>query len=204
MSADYTLSMSAASLRLPDVLITIRAYLECRDWSQARRRIIDENLYQLNAVSSRKRVSAELIKRLRTLSDEELQFVLDAYGDDQRAMLWVSNCRTYPFIAHLAQDVVKARYDGTVTDYTVGAFEAFFERESQLHPELLDLSREGHKKLRNVTFRLLADCGLVQPTSRTKSEGTITPLHPSPDFAKVLDPMRHAETARWLPGVIAL
>ncbi len=204
MSTDYALSMSGASLRLPDVLITIRAYQEAGDWGEARRRIIDDNLYQLNAESSRKRVSGELVKRLRTLTDDELQFILDSYGDDQRAMLWVSICRTYPFIAHLAQDVVKARYDGTVTDYTVGAFEAFFDRESLLHTELLDVSKEGHKKLRNVTFRLLADCGLVQPTQGAKSEGTITPLHPSPDFALALDPMHHAETARWFPGRIGL
>lgn len=204
MSVAYPLSMSAASLRLPDTLATARAYLSCHSWPQVRRAAIDDNLYQLNAVSSRKRVAAELIKRLSTLTEDELAFITSTYGDDQRAMLWVSICRAYPFMASLAQNVVKARYDATIFDYTVGAFEAFWEEESQDHPELLSISPKGHSKMRNVTFRLLVDCGLVRPTPAAKSEGTITRLHPSPQFAQALDPARRAQAAAWFPGRLAL
>ncbi|MGI6218141.1 MAG: BrxA family protein, partial [Coriobacteriales bacterium] len=51
MPSDYSLSMSGASLRRPESLITARLYLENHDWKQARRQIIDDDLYQLNAVS---------------------------------------------------------------------------------------------------------------------------------------------------------
>lgn len=194
MSKDYSLSLTGSSARKAEALITARLYLELGDWAAVRKQIIDYNEYQLNAPSSIKRVSSELIKRLKTLNDNEIAFFANSYGDDQLAMLWVSICRTYPFMSGLSRNVIVDRYARMVPDFTPGAYEAYFEEEAEFHPELFALTEESKKKMRNQVLRMLIECRLVT------EGGRITPLYPSPAFAAAIDP-EHREDLRLFPGV---
>jgi len=192
--AGYSLSMSGSSVRRPETLETARMYLEIGDWKEVRRRVIDENVYQLNAISSRKRVAGELVKRLSTLTDDEVNFLVSSYGDDQSAMLWVSVCRTYEFVSTLSVSIIKDRYNSGIPSFTEGAYEAFFEQEAEIHPELDKLTEEGRKKMRNQILRMLVECDLVS------EDGTITPIYPSPSFASAIDP-GHLDDLDLFPGV---
>ena len=192
--AGYSLSMSGSSVRRPETLETARMYLEIGDWKEVRRRVIDENVYQLNAISSRKRVAGELVKRLSTLTDDEVNFLVSSYGDDQSAMLWVSVCRTYEFVSTLSVSIIKDRYNSGIPSFTEGAYEAFFEQEAEIHPELDKLTEEGRKKMRNQILRMLVECDLVS------EDGTITPIYPSPGFASAIDP-GHLDDLDLFPGV---
>lgn len=194
MPSKYCLSMSGSSVRRPDTLATARLYLESRDWPTTRKKVVEENLYQLNAESSRKRVAGELLKRLQTLSDDEIEFLVNSYGDDQSAMLWVAVCRTYEYVRDLSASVIRGRYESGIPTYTEGAYEAFFEEQLATHEELERLTPASRKKMRNQVFRMLVECGLVS------EEGDITPIHPSPDFARALD-QGHQDDLDLFPGV---
>ena len=194
MPSSYSLSMSGSSVRRPETVETARLYLDLGDWNAVRRKVVEENLYQLNAESSRKRVAGELIKRLRTLTEDEVRFLVDAFGDDQSAMLWVSVCRTYQFVSDLSANVLRDSYGSGIPTYTEGAYEAFFEQEAEVHPELARLTEAGRKKMRNQVFRMLVECDLVT------EDGTITPLHPSPAFVSAIDG-EHAGDLDLFPGV---
>ena len=194
MSSGYSLSMSGSSIRRPETIETARLYLELGDWAEVRKDVVENNLYQLNADSSRKRVSGELIKRLRTLTDDEIRFLVGSHLDDQSAMLWVSVCRTYQFVSDLSASVLRDRYEAGIPTYTVGAYEQFFERESEDHPELTRLTDAGRKKMRNQIFRMLVECDLVS------EDGAITPIHPSPAFARAVDEA-HQDDLDLFPGV---
>ena len=69
MSGKYALSMSGSTARVQECLIAARTYLELGDWNAVRKSIVEDNLFQLNAPSSRKRVASEIVKRLRTLTE---------------------------------------------------------------------------------------------------------------------------------------
>ena len=194
MPSSYSLSMSGSSVRRPETVETARLYLDLGDWNAVRKQVVEDNLYQLNAESSRKRVAGELVKRLRTLTDDEIRFLVGSYGDDQSAILWVSVCRTYQFVSYLSANVLRDRYGSGIPTYTEGAFEAFFEQEAEVHPELARLTEAGRKKMRNQVFRMLVECDLVT------EEGTITPLHPSSAFVGVIDD-GHAQDLDLFPGV---
>lgn len=194
MPSTYSLSMSGSSIRRPETLETARMYLGLGDWIEVRRRVVEGNLYQLNAESSRKRVAGELIKRLRTLTDDEIRFLVDSHLDDQSAMLWVSVCRTYQFVSGLSATVLRDRYESGIPTYTEGAYEAFFEREAETHPELSKLTEAGKKKMRNQVFRMLVECDLVS------EDGAITPIHPSPSFVRAID-AAHQDDLDLFPGV---
>lgn len=194
MASKYCLSMSGSSVRRPDALETARIYLELGDWAKTRKQVVEDNVYQLNAESSRKRVAGELVKRLMTLSDAEIRFLVDSFGDDQSAMLWVSVCRTYEFVRDLSTSVLQSRYESGIPNYTEGAYEAFFEEQAALHEELERLTPASKKKMRNQVFRMMVECDLVS------NQGDITPLHPSPDFVRAID-VSHRDDLSLFPGV---
>lgn len=194
MPSKYCLSMSGSSVRRPDTLATARMYLELGDWNNTRKQVVDENLYQLNAESSRKRVAGELVKRLRTLTDDEVRFLVDSYGDDQSAMLWVSVCRTYEFVRGLSASILRERFESGIPTYTEGAYEAFFEEQAALHEELERLTSASRKKMRSQVFRMLVECDLVS------ERGDITPIYPSADFARAID-IAHQDDLDLFPGV---
>lgn len=181
VSKEYPLSFVGSSIRRAETLIAARLYLENRDWNETYRAIIDENLFDLDAESSRKRVGSEIVKRTKALTDDEIKFLVTSYGDDQLAMLWVSACRTYPFVRRVSEELIVGRYERSASDYTPGAYEVFFENEAEIQPELAELSATTKKKVANQVFRMLVECRLVS------EEGEITPLHPTPLFRKALD-----------------
>ncbi|MGI6033283.1 MAG: DUF1819 family protein [Coriobacteriales bacterium] len=196
MSKDYCMSMSGSSARIPESVIAAQTYLELRDWNATRKSIVDDNLFQLNAVSSRKRVSGEIVKRLRTLTDDEVAFFSSAYGDDRCAMLWVAICRTYPFVRDLSEQLLAGRYNRTIPDLTREAYDVFFEEQSEIHPELTALTEKSRDKVRNVVFRMLDECKLVN------KQGKITPLHPTSSFKSSLDE-EHRDDLLLFPGKVA-
>lgn len=194
MAGDYNLSITGATLRRPDTVETARLYLELGNWAEVRRRVVEGNAYQLNSEASLKRFAGDIIRRLRTLTDDELRFLVGSHSDDQSAMLWVSVCRTYPFVSGLSARVLRDGYEQGIPAYTEGAFEAYFEQEAEMHPELLDLSLRSHKKVRTQIFRMLVECGIIA------EDGAITPIHPSPAFARAVD-AGHQDDLDLFPGV---
>ena len=193
MPAKYCLSMSGSKVRMEESMLAAEMYNESKDWDAVRRRIVDENLFQLNAVSSRKRITAEVVKRLRTLTDGELEFLGGSYGDDRCAMLWIAVCRTYQFVRDLSEQMIAGRYNRTIPDFTAEAYDAFFEEQAEIHPELVALSDESRKKMRSQVFLMLSECRLLS------ADGKITPLHPTPMFKAAVDEARR-DDLRLFPG----
>ena len=159
----YALSFTAASIRRPECVILARAFAQTPDWDVVRHACIEEDLLMIRSESSRKRVSGELVKRLRNLSADELAYLAlpCADADGQGAILWVAVCRTYPFVADFVCQVVADRWHSGKRDLPVGAYESFFEEASLVHPELARLSDLTRPRLRNQLYQMLRETGLV-------------------------------------------
>ena len=78
----YSLSFTSIGARRPETVEVARAYVDCFDWTEVRRRIVEDNIISLNKESTRKRVGSELVKRLRMLDTDEMAFLADAVDDD--------------------------------------------------------------------------------------------------------------------------
>ena len=100
----------------------------------------------------------------------------------------------YEFVHDLSIGILKERYESGIPTYTTGAYEAFFEEQAALHAELERLTPGSRKKMRNQVFRMMVECDLVS------EQGDITPIHPSPDFARVID-VDHRDDLDLFPGV---
>lgn len=176
----YSLSFTSIGARRSETVEVARAYVDCLDWTEVRRRIVEDNIISLNKESTRKRVGSELVKRLRMLDADEMAFLADAVDDDQLAMIWVVICRTYPVLRAFSTNVVAARFSKMVPDVPRTAWTAFVDEESMDHPELAHLTDKSRKQLEIRAFGMLRECRLLDDAYN------ITPLYPSPRFATLV------------------
>ena len=193
----YALSFTAATARQADMLVLARCYLACNDWQEVLRQVREDNILGYNRPASAVRVAQELIKRLRTLSQEELAFFGRSVDDDTHAMLWVSICRTYPFLRDLSEQLVAGRWNNMMGNLPVQAVDAFMDEQKHEHERLARTTESTQSKLRSTSLTMLRECKL-----RTR-DGTITPLYPSAEFVELVR-ANHPEDLALFPRVGAL
>ena len=186
----YSLSFTSIGARRLETSEVARAYVDCLDWTEVRRRIVEDDIISLNKESTRKRVGGEIIKRLKTLDTDEMTFLADAVDDDQLAMTWVAICRAYPVLRSFSTNVVAARFSNMVPDVPRTAWAAFVDEESIDHPELARLTEKSRKQLETRTFGMLRECRLIDGSYN------ITPLYPSNRFVTLV-----RERAPWDLGL---
>ena len=196
-SENYCLSLTGAGTYRAETLEVLHAYLECRDWREVRRLVVEDNLINLNSDGNRKRIGGEIIKRLQTLAIEELEYFDESIDDDQSAMLWVALCRTYPILYSFARNVLAARYANMVPDLPKTSYLAFTEEIEFDHPEYARLTESSKKKIEIRIFGMLRDCRLID------SAFLITPLYPSVRFVELVG-QTSPEDLKLFPKVGAL
>jgi len=180
MSSNYCLSLTGAGTYKQEMVLLARAYLDSGSWDTVKASILNDNLLQLNTDSNRKRIGSELIKRLKTLSPEELEFLANAAGDDLSAIVWVAFCRTYPFVREFSNELIAERFARMKPDVPKEAYQAFVEDKMYEHPELAKLTDSSREKVKIRVFGMARDCGLLDRS------GTITPIYPNPSFVSLI------------------
>ena len=103
----YKMSFTAGTLLFRESVIISDLYLETKDWSATKEKVITTNLLQSRTTSSSKRISTEAIGRLKCLNDDELDLLSIGEYQEQLEMVWLSICRQYPFIKDFAIEVIR-------------------------------------------------------------------------------------------------
>lgn len=112
--------------------------------------------------SSRKRVTSELVKRLRNLTPAELAALVDPPSTAfASALCWLSICRTYEFVYGFTVNVMGERWHEGVRTLPPGAYEAYVADVSVAHPELESLSDQTKERLRSQLFTMLREMGFL-------------------------------------------
>jgi len=136
-------------------------YLDLGNWNAVRDKVITNNLLQTRTLNTLQRVCREVISRLRIMSQSELEFLVEANHQEQAYLLWLAACRRYRFIADFAVEVLRERYITLKSDLTYEDFDSFFNRKSEWHSELDNISSATRGKLRQVLFKMLRDADLL-------------------------------------------
>lgn len=147
----------------PEVSFLIsRRYLDCHDWEEVSRWAVAENILQSRTINTSKRVSAELIYRLKMLNDDELSNLVEASFEERKIWLWIAICRAYRLVREFAVEVVRERYlSGDITPLSLGSFDAFYEQKSAVEPIIAAISSSTLVKIRQKTFQLLMEAGII-------------------------------------------
>ncbi|MCC5808700.1 MAG: DUF1819 family protein [Opitutales bacterium] len=155
------MSFTTGALLQRDSVKVAALYLDLGVWNSVREKVVAENLLQTRTLNTLKRVCREVISRLRTLSLDELEFLVDASHQEQAYLLWVAVCRRYRFIGDFAVEVLRERYITLKSDLTHEDFDAFFNRKSEWHLELDRVTPATRSKLRQVLFKMLREADLL-------------------------------------------
>ena len=158
----YRLSFTAGGLLLAESLALAARFLEIGDWNSVQVWAVETNLLQARTLSSAKRICSELITRLSRLSNTELQRLVASHSDERRVWLWIAICRAYALIREFAVEVVHERYlAGTRDPLTLADYQEFLERKMVAGDELAKASSATRAKIRQKTFQLLQEVGLI-------------------------------------------
>lgn len=162
MAGRLSLSYTAAGIRRAETVSLAKAYAGLRDWSAVRKSSVDDDLLMIRQESSRKRVTGELVKRLRNLMPAELAALAEPQSASlASALCWLAICRTYEFVRGFTVNVVGERWNEGVRTLPPGAYEAYVAEESAVHPELEALSDQTKARLRSQLFTMMREMGFL-------------------------------------------
>jgi hypothetical protein len=136
-------------------------FLQLADWNAVREKVLADNLLQTRTITTSKRVSREIIYRLKTLSPDELDLLIHGTVHEQGYLLWIAVCRCYRLVADFAVEIIRERYLGLKIDLHYEDFDSFFHKKSESHPELDRIRPATRNKLRQVLFKILREAELL-------------------------------------------
>ena len=119
------------------------------------------NVLQRRTNRSGSIVSREVISRLSTLRETELEIVANGTAQERSHVMWVAACRRYSLIAEFAQEVVREKFLLMTPLLTLEDFDGFVRTKSLWHDELNNIAESTYKKLRQNVFRMLRDAALL-------------------------------------------
>ena len=176
----YNMSFSSGGLFFNESIRTAEIYLENKDWKLVRDNVLNNNILQARTESSLKRITREVIYRLRLLTGNQVTLLVNGSRQDQNLLLWLSVCKRHEFIKDFAVEIMREKYLRFSYELTQQDYDIFYNRKSEWHPELEKLSEMTRKKLRQVLFRIIREAELVT------GEGMIVPVFFTGDLAKVI------------------
>lgn len=150
----YDFSFTASSLRLNEMLLVARAIHDGAEVDYT-------NDLGGGKSSTGTRMLSEFKKRISHLTPEQLDVLLNSDLVTQKQLTMVSVCKAYSFIREFIVEVVREKvlvYDYQITD---GDYISFYRRKFDLHEEMDSLTELTEKKIKQVTFKMLEQAGLI-------------------------------------------
>ena len=161
MITDYLMSYTAAGLMYPESLAIAEAYVKTYDWKKTWEQIRIENLMQKRSQASIERQRGELVKRLKTLDNSEMEELVSTDPDRQRELLWISVRRTYPFIDDLCTELLPEKAISSDPVITSADLRAFYDQKSMEHEKLRDYTESTRGKLIRTAMTLMRQAGII-------------------------------------------
>lgn len=181
-SKPYRMSFSAGGLCVPESVKLAQLRRMHGDWETVREYANDQRVLGFRTQSSSRRTVRELIDRLQKLSITELDLLSEVNSKEQALLLWLAVCRTYPFIAQFAVEVLQEHFLSLRMAVSYDDFDQFYDAKAEWNEVLAQLSPSTRAKLRQVLFRMMREADILS------IDGTLHPIYLPPaiknDIAK--------------------
>lgn len=108
-----------------------------------------------------RRYFKEMCKWINTLTESQINVLLEGSYKVQNEITFIAACKHFDFIRDFIIEVVREKY--LVYDYEItdGDYISFFRRKAEYHPEMNKLTQVTQKKVKQVTFKILEQAGLI-------------------------------------------
>lgn len=157
----YNMSFTAGGLFLMESIPVAEAYLKLKNWEQVKELVLAENTIQSKTNASLVRFNREIVSRLQLLTDEQIKLLLEGSIGERKLILWVAICRKHKFINDFAIEVIREKFLQLNYKITYKDFDIFFNKKSEWHDELDQLTDSSRNKLRQVLFRMLREADIL-------------------------------------------
>jgi len=150
----YNFSFTAASLRTRELTLVAKHVLE--------HPIEDiEGVLGNGKRATGKRYFVEMVKWLNVLTNEQQALLLTGSFNVQKEITFIAVCKNFAFIRDFIIEVIREKH--IVFDYEItnGDYLSFFRRKAENHPEMDKLTEVTQNKVRQVTFKILEQAGLI-------------------------------------------
>ena len=150
----YEFSFTASSLRLNEMILVANSILDERDIDYV-------NELGNGKASTGKRMYSEFHKRLVRLTNTQVELLANGDLITQKQIAFLSVCKAYSFLRDFVVEVIREKF--LVFDYeiTEGEYISFYRRKTELHPEMDELTEITQNKIRQVTFKILEQAGII-------------------------------------------
>jgi hypothetical protein len=191
----YTLSFTAASLRPELARIVAETFIACRDWDQAKRKVLEDNALQARSPASAIRMEREFRQRLQMLTMKQIEILATAPLDGRRAIAWLSVLKHSIFVFNFAAEVLRGKIEDMDPVIRPSDYENFVAAQMGAHPEVARLSTNTKEKIRRVTKTMLREAGILGDRN-----GPLTLRRPilPPDVVTAIV----SDNRKWLAGFL--
>lgn len=141
-----------------------------------------EAILKKGKTATSKREFREIARRLRELTPAELELLATGPLPTQKQAAFLAICKAYAFIRDFVIEVVRDKYLGFDFQIHEGDYRSFYKRKRELHPEMDKLSESSEKKVRQRTFTILAQAGIID-NARSRR---IQPQIVAPELARAI------------------
>lgn len=161
MMNEYSFGFTTGAAFLQESLTIAGLFRELKDWAQVRDSVVTRNLLQARTESTLKKIYGEVSRRLKHLSNDELELLSSGSDQEQMQIIWLAICRQYRFISDFASEVIsehchRGRYQLLLDDY-----DAFFNAKAEWHKNLDSISSLTKGKARQIVFKMCRECGII-------------------------------------------
>lgn len=150
----YKFSFTAASIRTKDLVTIV-----LRETSKNTEDLV---LILGNGKSATgKRLLLEFNNWIATLTEQQIEILKNGSFKSQNEIAFLAVCKYLDFIRDFVIEVIREKY--MVFDYelTDGDYLSFFRRKAEFHPEMDKLTDITKKKIKQVTFKMLEQAGII-------------------------------------------
>lgn len=156
----YNFSYTGFSLRISETSIVAEARLSGREFDAIKE-------IAGGKTSTAKNFLNEINKRLETLTKAQLHLLAYGTRTQQKQIALLAVCKVHHFIRDFVIEVLREKmlvFDNLLSE---GEYISFIRRKADLHPEIEEMTEVSQKKIKQVTFKILEQAGLID-NSQTK------------------------------------
>ena len=161
----YTLSFTTGAAFVAETVKIAELYSEMGDWSAVRTLVLNENTLQARTTSTLNKLYRAISSRLKTLSEDEISMLVTGHEDEQRQLIWLAICQRYSLIKDFAIEVLSDRYDKAQYHLSYDDYDVFYNRHAEWHSNLDQASQSTRSKARQVVFKMLRECCLINESN---------------------------------------
>ncbi len=164
MVTTYKIGFARTAL-LRETVLVAQQFSDLKDWARVKQVVIDDNVLQTRASRTSSIIYNEVHKRLKLLSEAQVEVIVQDHTQDVRQLVWIAICKQYPLIGEFSLEVLASasasrRYEITYDDYGY-----FFNAKAEWHPELEKVSDKTRSNARQMLFQMMRQCELLNESN---------------------------------------